>query len=361
MNDSSSRLAIPKVNNNEMRGIGMTPQLLNVQQQQQTTTLKNKSKSFDIGGKFFQDPNVVLDNNKYNTMNSSSSKLMFKSLSNNKMIEENSNPTLKYYEQWYEYDKKRKELNYNIQTSIKLLESKFSFEREKGLDNLIYLLSNEIITNIDKDMFSLIHKKVDKHSNIIIAITTNILQNASIISPVTVNEVYKSLIVIEGCCLLSPFCSSTLTTTHGMKIILKILSEGKNYFNENQQDEMWDEVRMSCLDTLQSCLHNCSHNILVFCEDSSGPDVITTMLRNRVLSKLLRSKCVEFFCILFRFLSSIKELEEIHFTRLTERIKVFLGNKLTKDLIDIWKVNEDELDVTKCDQFVELIDERLIM
>ena len=201
-----------------------------------------------------------------------------------------------------------------------------------------------------------------------------------VLSPVTADEIYKALIVLEGCCLLSPYCSGTLVSGQGLKIILKILSEGKAYLSTPSQtnetsfasqldsrsvskessEELWDEIRSSCLDTLQSCVHNDSDCVVQFCEDSSGPDVVCTMLRNKELPKLLRSKCVEFYCILLRLLASVDATtQETHVNTLTEKTKVFLGNKLTKDLFDLWKETELELDVIKCDNFVDQIDERL--
>lgn len=219
-----------------------------------------------------------------------------------------------------------------------------------------------------------------RNETVISNVVTTILQNTTAgkheLSPVTAVEIYKALLVLEGCCLLSPVCSNTLATLQGFKFILKILSDGNNYLinsnmsksspyqsldfkNQKDTEELWDEIRLTCIDCLLSCLHNCPHCVILFCEDSSGPDVICTILRNKDLSKILRSKCVEFFCILVKLLTNIESNDGLHVTNLTERIKVFLGSKLTKDLLEIWKEKDEELDVIKCDNFVDLVDERL--
>ncbi|KAG2388732.1 hypothetical protein C9374_000171 [Naegleria lovaniensis] len=281
---------------------------------------------------------------------------------------------LTYYEQWYEYDKLRRELKFNIGRCISLLRNRYSFQREKGLDELISILSG-LETSTDKEIFSILQKKMDEDTNVISNVVTNILQHTTAgkhaLSPVTAVEIYKALLVLEGCCLISSACSNTLATVQGFKFILKILSDGNNYLTSTSKsspyqsldfkkdtEEVWDEIRLTCLDCLLSCLHNCPHCVVLFCEDSSGPDVICTILRNKDLSKILRSKCIEFFCILVKLLTNI-ESDGLHVTNLTERIKVFLGSKLTKDLLDIWKEKDEDLDVIKCDNFVDLVDERL--
>jgi len=131
----------------------------------------SKSKSFDYDS---EKVDLGASANKFNTTNSTSSGNLKTPRGNNSSginlkipLESdlsNLGSPLTYYEQWYEYDKRRKELTFNIRQSIQLLENRYSFQRERGLDKLVGLLS-EISTSMDKDMFTLIHKKVDQNTN----------------------------------------------------------------------------------------------------------------------------------------------------------------------------------------------------
>ncbi len=62
------------------------------------------------------------------------------------------------------------------------------------------------------------------------AVMYNILkkQASTHFSPVTQLELRKALMVIEGACLLSPACSSTLAQIQGTKWLLRLASEAKS-------------------------------------------------------------------------------------------------------------------------------------
>ncbi|KAL0483344.1 hypothetical protein AKO1_014691 [Acrasis kona] len=308
------------------------------------------------------------------------------------------------YQQWLAMDMRKCELNHNIRKALLLVSGKFSYQRQKGLDQLLELISKITMNQQDVTIFSLLHRKLSPESNVILSIVNNILKGKSEaqhnLSPIRIQEVKKSLAVIEGACLLSPYCSSALATVQGGKIIVKILSECGAAFSQSETtsnplldslstpsativtqtshniDILWEEIRIMAIDTLEASLHNCISSAISFCEDSC-PDMIIEMVRNKHLSQKLRSKCVEIVCLLFQLMcvaEKRRENETVLLKTLSERIEVFLGLNLTEELIETaLKPIESRTagvqislevvqlqDMTFYDQFVKRVDQRFL-
>jgi hypothetical protein len=305
------------------------------------------------------------------------------------------------YEQWLQMDMRRCEIAYYIQKALCLVAGSFTYQRQKGLDQLLDLIEQIAQNPQDQNIFSLIHRQMTPTTNIIIGIVNCILKESAVkghhpLSPVRISEIKKALIVIEGACLISPYCSSALAAVHGSKVIVKILSEGPHIMivennnsnpvleslsptftgnlsltNSSSVDASWEEIRLIAIDTLEASLHNSITSAVLFCEDS-GPDMIMEMLRNKHLSIRLRSKCVELSCLLFQllFVAEKRKNNETLIKTLDERMSVFLGQKLTEELRELaikpLKGNESDslaslqlIESKIYDQFIKRVDQRL--
>jgi hypothetical protein len=303
------------------------------------------------------------------------------------------------YEKWLQTDMRRCEIAHYIKKALELISGSFSYQRQKGLDQLLDLLSQISQNPHDQNIFSLIHRQMSPSTNIIVGIVNCILKEHKghhHLSPVRISELKKSLIVIEGSCLISPYCSSALATIQGNKVIVKILSEGPHTSigNENSHpildslsptltgtvqlaptgsqsstDMSWEEIRFLAIDTLEVSLHNSVASGILFCEDS-GPDMIMEMVRNKHLSTKMRSKCVEIICLLLQLLyvAEKRKNDDTLIQALVERIVVFLGQKLTEELRELALKpirGNDSLsslqliDTKTYDLFIKRVDQRL--
>jgi hypothetical protein len=295
-----------------------------------------------------------------------------------------TNPTTThptYYQEWFMLDKRRRELLYYISQAIQQLKGTFSYQRQKGLDQLIDLLSNQLISHSDHETFNLIHKNINEDTNVVLSITKYMLKRQmddnmdmknddeeNVSSAVLNNlntretrlqEIKKSLTVLEGCFLLYPACSATFAAINGFKIILTIITDGAMYVNSAKymnlkhstksassiaEQQQIEELAFHAFDTLESSLHNSAANTIIFCKDS-GPDLIIAMLRNQVYSVAIRTKCVEFIGMLFKWAKNadmeLKESdtddsnEQDTYQTLLSRLRVYLGAKLTDDLVEL--------------------------
>lgn len=113
------------------------------------------------------------------------------------------------------------------------------------------------------------------------------------------------------------------------------------------------------IDALEAALQNSTLNAMIFCEDA-GPDLIVNMLRNKETSMELRTKCVEFICLLLKILYTREKSEGKSTRQLVDRLNGFLGQKLTAELRSLLDNQKElkELDPKVFENFVIRIDQR---
>lgn len=305
------------------------------------------------------------------------------------------------YEIWLHLDMRRCELSHYIKKALEHVSGSFSYQRHKGLEQLLDIITQVSHNPQDQDIFSVIHRQMSPSTNIIVAVVNHVLKESALtghhaLSPVRVSEIKKSLIVIEGACLITPYCSTALASVQGSKTIAKILSDGPRTLigssdsnslldslsptftgtiplaphGSQSIDSTWEEIRLLAIDTLEVSFHNSITAAILFCEDS-GPDMIIEMIRNKHLSQKLRSKCVELICLLLQllFVAEKRKNDETLIKALVERISVFLGQKLTEELREIAlkpvRGSDSELsalqliDIKTYDLYIKRVDQRL--
>lgn len=388
----------------------------------------------------------------------------------------NTNSTGTYYQEWFQVDKRRREISHYLSKMIELLKGNYPFQRQSALNQLIHLLQlmigdnnefkdkriknlsndnncciavpNALVSILDQEIFNMIHKDICEETNVVLTICKFILrksyhyeenktsENDPIMQAATneqakdndenelssinfgnghpiqqtlntregrIAEIKQGLTVLEGCFLLAPHCSQTLTAINGFKIILNILSDTNAYINDARYlhfkhashmdrgnrvrnyhshglfsstatsfEQQIVEIQLMALDVLEAALHNCVGNVILFCTDY-GPDLIVTMFRSTTLAHSVRMKCVEFIILLLHWTQMVDEQAsnkgdnekntETTTGSLMNRIKVFLGMKLAEDLTELFqkiynKKGENMLGTTIFDQFVKKLDQR---
>lgn len=141
------------------------------------------------------------------------------------------------FQKWSRLDNRRRELLYFIKKSLRLIKGRFSYQREKGLDQILTLL-HDLRSISDVLIFSHIHKQMNNETNgsekkklkfftsclVVMCVVDSILKKhaGTEMSPISVVEYYKALLVIEGCCLLSTYCSSALTSVQGLQVNTRV-------------------------------------------------------------------------------------------------------------------------------------------
>lgn len=134
----------------------------------------------------------------------------------------------------------------------------------------------------DARIFDDLHAVTSREQNAVSAIVSSFVRRREVARV----ELLRALIVLEGCCLLSPMCSVTLFSEQGVKQLVRIASDtavmrrgdpqhsadggGDDDSREQIADveddddvEEWEEVRMLAIDVLEACVHNSVHNVLV--------------------------------------------------------------------------------------------------
>jgi hypothetical protein len=145
-------------------------------------------------------------------------------------------------------------LSKQIESSAILCQSKFSFEREKGYDQILLIIRQK----------PQLTKLLDEKNNIISGICSCLLLSSNTLSPVSTKEKLKALMIIESCCIINPLLACTFSFSQGIPLLIKLLkSEGP-------------EIQGQILDTLQASLLY-SQNAILF-SNLDGITILTQLL-----------------------------------------------------------------------------------
>lgn len=307
--------------------------------------------------------------------------------------------------------KRRQEIGSYVREALSLINSGvYRYQRLEGLQQMERLLAQlmydwkslpddssirheqlqrEQLEN-DARIFDDLHAVVSREQNAVSAIVSSFVRRREVARA----ELLRALIVLEGCCLLSPMCSVTLFSEQGVKQLVRIASDtvvmrrgdaqhstdgttddgGSDHIADVEDDddaEEWEEVRLLAIDVLEACVHNSVHNVLYFCEEY-GVDPIVAMIRDGSLSLVLRSKSVEFVALLLHIVrQSLRSDHKGHITdktlkSLCSKLEEYLGGKLANEILKLElktvpnrkRVGQEILDLhsSTFDSFITLVD-----
>eukprot|EP01080_Neovahlkampfia_damariscottae_P010554 gene10554-3073_t len=231
-------------------------------------------------------------------------------------------------------ENKMLEMSFLLKNSLKKTEGNFCFEREKGYTEILNLLSSISQNENEKKIYNEIQKNTSTDTNVILKILNNYLYSSSNISLISIKERTKSLLILEGSCLISKY--SSLNLIQGMNILFKIL--------ENVEENI--EIKLLIFDILESSFIFSIENIYVVYKNYIK--ILFEFIKD--LKGNLRKKSIEIIWIMIKILKeNEKDIKEIK-----NDLEGLMGINLSMELLNI-----DELNLKSFSNIIQKFDDRL--